>query len=310
MAALLLIAPSLASAAVYYPSGAVTPAQTTQAGIQAISANDLNDLDHAYYYTWALSGLSTIAANTSITNASIQFRSLYNWTTAANVLHLDLLDSASVGNGTVVTNGGANSQVFRNLDGTVGDQTISVDRLMNDAYRSYTTTEKTTNTTGTEAIADGVITSATGVTLLDERAFVGYNTDYTNVSGITSSFPSSLQSLLGTPTASSPQTTLYSTAGWTVTDNDTGSGFRYTYTYNFDANELGMLKQYINAGNNIAIGFDPDCHFYNDGISFTYDTAVNGTGAAVPEPASLILLGTGLLAAVRHRGRAKRGENK
>ena len=41
---------------------------------------------------------------------------------------------------------------------------------------------------------------------------------------------------------------------------------------------------------NCAFGFDPDCHFWNDGITFSFTTCPTPT----PEPATLALLGTGL----------------
>ncbi len=63
---------------------------------------------------------------------------------------------------------------------------------------------------------------------------------------------------------------------------------------------MTALGANINNGNDIAIGFDPDCHYFNDGISLDIQT---GKIPSVPEPASLMLLGTGLIAARRYRAR-------
>ncbi len=75
-----------------------------------------------------------------------------------------------------------------------------------------------------------------------------------------------------------------------------------TYTYNFTAAQLTTLQNYIANGHDIALGFDPDCHFFNDGISFTMTmTPVPEIAPAIPA-FCLIILAIGL--DIRRRGRS------
>jgi hypothetical protein len=66
-----------------------------------------------------------------------------------------------------------------------------------------------------------------------------------------------------------------------------GQQFKVTFTQA----QLTALMTYIQNGNNFAFGFDPDCHFFNNGISFTYTTC---PPSSVPEPTTMVLLGSGL----------------
>ena len=76
------------------------------------------------------------------------------------------------------------------------------------------------------------------------------------------------------------------------------------FVYNFTAAQVNALIAYISNGGNFALGFDPDCHFFNNGITLQIFTAPAQT---TPEPATLALLGTGLagLYARRRRRQAR-----
>ncbi len=63
------------------------------------------------------------------------------------------------------------------------------------------------------------------------------------------------------------------------------------YTYNFTASQLQTLASYIANNGDLALGLDPDCHFFNDGINFTM------TLTPVPEMAALYPI-MSLLAAI------------
>ena len=63
-----------------------------------------------------------------------------------------------------------------------------------------------------------------------------------------------------------------------------------TFTYTFTPAQLAALQAYITNGHNIAFGFDPDCHFFNDGVTFTMSVPEGGTTA--------VLLGLSVIAFV------------
>lgn len=87
-------------------------------------------------------------------------------------------------------------------------------------------------------------------------------------------------------------------AGWSFANG--------TYTYTFTQAQLQVLSAYFANGNDLAFGLDADCHYFNNGISFNMTTGKT----AVPEPATMVLLGTGLAGvAARLRKRRKAAKN-
>ena len=55
------------------------------------------------------------------------------------------------------------------------------------------------------------------------------------------------------------------------------------YTFDFNQSQLTTLATYITNDGKIALGFDPDCHFFNNGVLFELTTS------PVPEPGTVVL---------------------
>jgi hypothetical protein len=73
--------------------------------------------------------------------------------------------------------------------------------------------------------------------------------------------------------------------------------------YQFSAANISTLTTYAAAGN-FGIGFDPDCHYYNDGITFKVTT--QKSQSTVPEPSSIVLLSLGLVGLAGYGSRRKK----
>jgi len=88
----------------------------------------------------------------------------------------------------------------------------------------------------------------------------------------------------------------------TYVDDDTGSNPAEDWLYTFTSDQVATLTQYVSDGN-FGFGLDPDCHYYNDGVTFTIMTG------QVPEPATgLLALTAAAYAFKTRRGRANLSE--
>lgn len=63
------------------------------------------------------------------------------------------------------------------------------------------------------------------------------------------------------------------------------------FTYTFTPAQVDLLANYITNDGSFGIGFDPDCHYWNSGITLSLETAP-GT-PTVPVPGALLLAGIG-----------------
>lgn len=292
--AVVLAGPATASAAVltFYPNG------TNGSGTPETTGQDLGDLDHHNYYAWRISGLPT---SLDLTSASITFSNLYNWDSNPNILFMNLGDTARATNdlGTYSTD----AWVVETGSGVTNGQ--SYQSAVTADYDSDDSTMSDRFTSSTNDLIYG--SSTTNRIELTDHSFLAQGVSPTN-GNITALY--NLMNAVTSPDISSSYAHSLAEFGttyapnWSVVGGNSTTG--WTYKYTFTTGQLTTLESYISNGGDFALLLDPDCHFFNNLTSIELITA-NGGGGAVPEPASLILLGTGLVAVGQiHRRRKKK----
>jgi hypothetical protein len=270
-------AKSLAASLCLVGLGVVGTASSASAAsvIYSATTTNLTNMTHQNAYTWQLEGINL--GNNTITQAVLTFNGFFNWNSAANdptnILWVDLLDTSThTGNGTTA------SMTDNNNGGTLGINDVL------DAFRFPNAGQ----TQGTNVSVVGTTPTTGLVGSTTNKIYFGSseNTADASVTGYNAS-PGTLGNNKGLANVSSTGAFNTTPVTWSITVTN--------------STVLNALASYISNGGNIAFGLDSDCHFGDSSIQFQIYGTSNVTQAAVPEPGTMLLVGSGLFAAYRRR---------
>jgi hypothetical protein len=278
----LTLAAALGLVASTASAGPIVSGGTVASGNYTVTdtTTGLSSLDHHYLYTWQIEGLASIGANSVLTGASLTFNNFRNWTSVAldpnNILWMHLLDTAahvSLGSGNYADDA---ERVASFLD-VAGSSTVGLAQIHDNFYE---------NTLHNQS---GWLVPTVGVCTTPGSTNAGSNpTNACTDRGDTT--------LANTTNAADSGVPNYSNSGLPGPFGTAGS----TWTYNFTSTQLNALRGYINSGNDIAIGLDSDCHFFDDSVVLGYSVTTPSNNV-VPEPTTLMLMGTGIAGLLRRR---------
>jgi hypothetical protein len=220
---------------------------------------DFNSLAHGTSYTWGLSGsmytslLSDVSSGQTITSATLTMTNIYDWQVEPDdVLYVNILGGLKAG---------ASSYAWSSPSSSP-DTSYGADPFVYSSIGGSDYALTKANMTFSDAAANSLLQ-------------YGQGGSYYNV--------------VGSPgTWTDPRTGTNGTA-------ETMNGFNLTVT--FSTQNLTLLKSLLTADTNgstnpdVGLGFGPDCHYYDSGVTLTVTTA-----ASVPDSGStLTLLGVSLL---------------
>jgi hypothetical protein len=200
--------------------------------------------------------------NNTITSAVLTFNGFFNWTTAAADPN-NILWADLLDTSTHTGNGTIASMTDDTNTGTLG---------INDVLDGFRFGPSGTNVS---VVGSGkLVNSGVGITYFGSST----NANDTPVTGYNVA-PGTLGNNSGA-FGTTPVT-------WSITTTN--------------STVLSALANYIANGSNIALGLDSDCHFGDSSITFQIYGTPGVTQSAVPEPGTMLLVGSGLFAAYRRR---------
>jgi hypothetical protein len=300
---------------------------TFQSNDGAGKQTDMMDLDHNYYYGWGISNnasqqlASDLQKGFVITSAELVYKNIWDWVNEPNdQLATFLLASPPLMPGRetvpVVINGvpqGYNLYTYtRTTISTAQNRTGNApfgytfkEKIGNVYYYTKTTISTRTSTNATlpsgytlsyTTFIPKMVTMQAGIPL-SNNLWERY--DGQSIADVDWGVPSTLIWDAGTGTNRPTPNPWNDPAGGAA-----AGSINLTYTFDNTLNTsldepdslIGILTAYALNGS-FGFGIDPDCHYYNDGITFTVTTE------PVPEPTTILLLGLGLvgLAGIRRK---------